>query len=483
MGTLVPPAVFHEPANYHREWHELVSTSETDVDPETDEYQLTYCRPVMFFGAEGTVGKVGAVKCLPGVVQPLQVPEETNQAQPLPLAHPLPPSVTHNGELTTRQVTHSNSVELKGPQSKQSPTPYQEESSQDTCSNSASARTQPSTHQLVPVQTLSLPAGASNSPSIHTFPLSKNVLPDQCAGFLILAGTSDASKKKVPILREQTYAIAKEEQFDWSSSSFQSKVTNELPKSSEEPLSASKSIEIVEGMGDPETSTTCSSKPPNTSEEKPDSNDQVNNSLRSERSTTQPAAKDFSAIAFEQAPAGNSLEEHEDKSSMAVKDSAILGASRRDPGNEEHWIGNPWHLKMNPQSAGPHGSPPDSEEKPHLLDICPLTTTHSANKASDTPANPGAEPNQMNLNNCLHGQETSASHSTSDTSNSFANESSDASAGDPLQRQQSQDKVYSGAVTSNSLVSSTQGAESPCQQVQEDTTENVHVGTPSPPSS
>ena len=61
MNTLVPPAGFHQPEEYHDEWHEMVASTSEDEDPECD-YELVYCRPVLFFGAEGTVGKVGAVK-------------------------------------------------------------------------------------------------------------------------------------------------------------------------------------------------------------------------------------------------------------------------------------------------------------------------------------------------------------------------------------------------------------------------------------
>ena len=61
MNTLVPPASFHQPEEFHDEWHEIVASTSEDEDPECD-YELVYCRPVLFFGAEGTVGKVGAVK-------------------------------------------------------------------------------------------------------------------------------------------------------------------------------------------------------------------------------------------------------------------------------------------------------------------------------------------------------------------------------------------------------------------------------------
>ena len=63
MNTLVPPASFHEPEQYHPEWHELVTSSDEtfEIDLESG-YKLDYCRPILFFGAEGTVGKVGAVK-------------------------------------------------------------------------------------------------------------------------------------------------------------------------------------------------------------------------------------------------------------------------------------------------------------------------------------------------------------------------------------------------------------------------------------
>ena len=106
MSTLFPPAVFHEPEQYHKEWHEFVGSG-TNVDPKTDEYRLTYCRPVMFFGAKGTVEKVGAVKCLPGVAQPPLRPEDmkTSQAQPqsIPLFQPTP----HNNEPPPHAETDS----------------------------------------------------------------------------------------------------------------------------------------------------------------------------------------------------------------------------------------------------------------------------------------------------------------------------------------------------------------------------------------
>ena len=65
MSTLVPPSSADEPATFYQQWHELVAISGPTVDPECDPYSLTYCRPVLFFGAEGTVGKVGSVKCFP----------------------------------------------------------------------------------------------------------------------------------------------------------------------------------------------------------------------------------------------------------------------------------------------------------------------------------------------------------------------------------------------------------------------------------
>ena len=66
MSTLLPPASACEPTVYYQEWQELVTTLDSTVNPETDTaYKLIYCRPVLFFGAEGTIGKPGAVKCLP----------------------------------------------------------------------------------------------------------------------------------------------------------------------------------------------------------------------------------------------------------------------------------------------------------------------------------------------------------------------------------------------------------------------------------
>ena len=89
MSTLLPPSSAYKPTVYYPEWQELVTTSGSTVNPETDtetDYKLIYCRPVLFFGAEGTVGKPGAVKCLP--VEPilLQTTEDKtdNGEQPLP---------------------------------------------------------------------------------------------------------------------------------------------------------------------------------------------------------------------------------------------------------------------------------------------------------------------------------------------------------------------------------------------------------------
>ena len=65
MSSLVPPSSADEPTTFYQQWHELVAISGPTVDPECDPYSLTYCRPVLFFGAEGTVGKVGSVKCFP----------------------------------------------------------------------------------------------------------------------------------------------------------------------------------------------------------------------------------------------------------------------------------------------------------------------------------------------------------------------------------------------------------------------------------
>ena len=65
MSTLVPPAVEHAPTVYQSEWHDIVKSEDSVEDPAHDEHQLVYCRPILFFGAEGTVGKEGAVKCLP----------------------------------------------------------------------------------------------------------------------------------------------------------------------------------------------------------------------------------------------------------------------------------------------------------------------------------------------------------------------------------------------------------------------------------
>ena len=54
------------------------------MDPECDPYSLTYCRPVLFFGAEGTVGKVGSVKCFPLTnVDQFEIVEEQQVQQPI----------------------------------------------------------------------------------------------------------------------------------------------------------------------------------------------------------------------------------------------------------------------------------------------------------------------------------------------------------------------------------------------------------------
>ena len=65
MSTLVPPSSADKPTTFYSQWHEIITIFGPTVDPECDPYYLTYCRPVLFFGAEGTVGKVGSVKCFP----------------------------------------------------------------------------------------------------------------------------------------------------------------------------------------------------------------------------------------------------------------------------------------------------------------------------------------------------------------------------------------------------------------------------------
>ena len=73
MSTLLPPSSACKPTVYYQEWQELVTTSDSTVNPETDpNYKLVYCRPILFFGAEGTIGKPGAVKCLPAEPLSLQ---------------------------------------------------------------------------------------------------------------------------------------------------------------------------------------------------------------------------------------------------------------------------------------------------------------------------------------------------------------------------------------------------------------------------
>ena len=77
MSTLLPPSSACKPTVYYPEWQELVTTSDSIVNLETDtDYNLVYCRPVLFFGAEGTVGKPGAVKCLPAEPLSLQTTRE-----------------------------------------------------------------------------------------------------------------------------------------------------------------------------------------------------------------------------------------------------------------------------------------------------------------------------------------------------------------------------------------------------------------------
>ena len=90
MSSLLPPSSACEPTVYYKEWQELVTTSESlgsTVNPETDtDYKLVYCRPVLFFGAEGTVGKPGTIKCL--LEEPLLLQtsggEASNGEQPPP---------------------------------------------------------------------------------------------------------------------------------------------------------------------------------------------------------------------------------------------------------------------------------------------------------------------------------------------------------------------------------------------------------------
>ena len=87
MSTLLPPSSACKPTVYYQEWQELVTTSDSTVNPETDpNYKLVYCRPILFFGAEGTVGKPGAVKCLLAEPVPLQTNGDgaNNGEQPPP---------------------------------------------------------------------------------------------------------------------------------------------------------------------------------------------------------------------------------------------------------------------------------------------------------------------------------------------------------------------------------------------------------------
>ena len=87
MSTLLPPSSACKPTVYYPEWQEVVTTSDFTVNPETDtDYKLVYCRPVLFFGAEGTVGKPGAVKYLPVEPVPLQTTGDgaNNGEQPPP---------------------------------------------------------------------------------------------------------------------------------------------------------------------------------------------------------------------------------------------------------------------------------------------------------------------------------------------------------------------------------------------------------------
>ena len=81
MSTLVPPSSADEPTTFYSQWHEIVAISDPTVDPECDPYSLTYCRPVLFFGAEGTVGKVGSVKCFPD--DQFEIVEEQQVQQPI----------------------------------------------------------------------------------------------------------------------------------------------------------------------------------------------------------------------------------------------------------------------------------------------------------------------------------------------------------------------------------------------------------------
>ena len=115
MSTLLPPSSACEPTVYYPEWQELVTTSDSTVNPETDtDYKLVYCRPILFFGAEGTVGKPGAVKCLLAEPVPLQTNGDgaNNGEQP-------PPSRLDSS-------SNENRLEEPGSLHKLAETPYRE---------------------------------------------------------------------------------------------------------------------------------------------------------------------------------------------------------------------------------------------------------------------------------------------------------------------------------------------------------------------
>ena len=96
MSTLLPPSSACKPTVYYQEWQELVTTSDSTVNPETDpNYKLVYCRPILFFGAEGTIGKPGAVKCLPA--EPLSLQTTRNEPSQLDSSH-------HENQLVSLQT-------------------------------------------------------------------------------------------------------------------------------------------------------------------------------------------------------------------------------------------------------------------------------------------------------------------------------------------------------------------------------------------
>ena len=62
MVTLTPPALLWEPPMYSEHWHDKQSKAEWKVEA-GEHFDLVYFRPVLLYGADGTLGHRGSVGC------------------------------------------------------------------------------------------------------------------------------------------------------------------------------------------------------------------------------------------------------------------------------------------------------------------------------------------------------------------------------------------------------------------------------------